>query len=121
IARERDTKVDTAWVRTLPLADFPFLNLHGSGALGDYLPYFVDWLKHPRYDDYWKRWSIDEHQSSIKVPAYHVGGWYDIFFGGTLRNYAGIKAHGGTEAARRGQRLLIFLGGHAGFGDLDFG
>jgi putative CocE/NonD family hydrolase len=37
----------------------------------------------------------------------------------------GIKAHGGTEEARNGQRLLIQIGGHAGFGrrigDVEFG
>ena len=37
----------------------------------------------------------------------------------------GIKAHGGTDAARNGQRLLIQIGGHAGFGrrigDVEFG
>ena len=121
IARKRDANFETSWVRKLPLLDFPLAHLYGNKAFASYLPYFGEWLKHPRYDDYWKRWSIDDHQSSIKVPAYHVGGWYDIFFGGTLRNYAGIKARGGTEEARRGQRLLIFLGGHAGFGDLNFG
>ena len=37
----------------------------------------------------------------------------------------GIKAHGGSEAARKGQRLLVMIGGHAGsgrkIGDVDFG
>src|SRR5260370_29823550 len=37
----------------------------------------------------------------------------------------GIKADGGTDAARNGQRLLIQIGGHAGFGrrigDVEFG
>jgi putative CocE/NonD family hydrolase len=37
----------------------------------------------------------------------------------------GIKAHGGTDAARSGQKLLIQIGGHAGFGpkigDVEFG
>jgi uncharacterized protein len=59
------------------------------------------------------------------VPALHIGGWYDIFLGGTLRNYMGIKAHGGSDEARNGQRLLIQIGGHAGFGrrigDVEFG
>jgi len=54
--------------------------------------------------------------SDIQVPALHIGGWYDIFLTGTLRNYMGIKAHGGTEEARKGQRLLVQIGGHAGFG-----
>ena len=121
IARQRDTNFLLSWVQKLPLLNFPLSNLPGHGNFTSYLPFLGDWLKHPRYDDYWKRWSIDEHRSSIKVPAYHVGGWYDIFLGGTLRNYAGIKAHAATPEARSGQRLLIFLGGHAGFGDFDFG
>jgi hypothetical protein len=37
----------------------------------------------------------------------------------------GIKAHGGTDEARKGQRLLVQIGGHAGFGhrigDVEFG
>jgi putative CocE/NonD family hydrolase len=37
----------------------------------------------------------------------------------------GIKAHGGSEAARNGQRLLVIVGGHAGdgpvIGEVDFG
>jgi len=89
IARERDPRIETSWVRTLPLADFPFINLQRGGTLGHYLPYFVDWLKHPRYDDYWKQWSIDEHQSQIRVAAYHVGGWYDIFLGGDIAKVSG--------------------------------
>src|SRR5205807_77803 len=59
---------------------------------------------------------IEDHHDRIEVPAYNVGAWYDIFLGGTLRNYVGLKAHGGSEAARHGQRLLIDVGGHAGPG-----
>src|SRR4029078_7586107 len=45
--------------------------------------------------------------------------------GGSLRNYMGIKVRGGSEAARRGQHLLVTIGGHAGSGrkngDVEFG
>jgi putative CocE/NonD family hydrolase len=88
-------------------------------------PYFLDWLDHPLYDDYWKQWSIEENYSSIQVPALTVASWYDIFQGGSLRNFIGIKAQGGSEAARNGQRLLVVIGGHAGkgrkIGAVDFG
>jgi len=50
------------------------------------------------------------------VPVYQMGGWYDLFLYGTLANYEGIREHGGTEAARNAQRLLIVPGGHAGWG-----
>ena len=88
-------------------------------------PYFLDWLAHPSYDQYWKQLSIEEHFGDITVPVLHVAAWYDIFQGGSLRNYMGIKAHGGSEAARRGQHLFVTIGGHAGsgrkIGDVDFG
>ncbi len=114
---------------TLPLANYPVFNfgqLPADAQLTSSLaPYYLDWLAHPDYDDYWKQWSIEEHFSDIAVPMLQVGGWYDIFNGGTLRNYMGTKAHGSTEAARTKQHLLIEIGGHAGFGrrigDVDFG
>jgi len=87
--------------------------------------YFVDWLDHPSFDDYWKQVSIEDHFSQITVPIFHVGAWYDIFLGGTLRNYRGIKARGGSDEARRGQHLMVITGGHAGegplIGEMDFG
>ena len=119
------------WLRALklPLASYP---LFGSGkqddptvTLHELAPYFLDWLAHPSYDDYWKRLSIEEHFSRITVPIFHIGGWYDVFLGGALRNYMGMEARGGSEAARRGQRLLVLVGGHVGpgprIGDVDFG
>ena len=109
----------------LPLTRYPLLNLGGRSTLVELAPYFLDWLSHPNFDDYWKQWSIEDHFARVKVPVYNVGAWYDIFLGGTLRNFVGIKAHGGTEAAKNGQRLLVIIGGHAGggrkIGEVDFG
>jgi uncharacterized protein len=114
---------------TLPLADYPIFGLRQLPsqvmATKTFAPYFLDWLDHPSYDDYWKAISIEDHFSSITVPALHVAAWYDIFLGGSLRNYLGIKSHGGSVEARNGQRLLVTVGGHAGdgpkIGALDFG
>ncbi len=112
----------------LPLSKYPLFNfseLRTSDMMGSLSPYFLDWLAHPAYDDYWKRWSIQEHYGDISVPALTVAAWYDIFQGGSLRNYLGIKSHGGSDAARRGQHLIVTIGGHAGdgrkIGDVDFG
>ena len=63
-------------------------------------PYFLDWLAHPNYDEYWKRWSIEEHFADINVPVLHIAAWYDIFQGGSLRNYMGIKAQAEKMPAR---------------------
>ncbi len=89
------------------------------------LPISWDWLAHPAYDDYWKRLTLEDRYSDFRVPALQSAAWHDIFLGGTLRNYSGIKAHAGTDEARQGQHLLVAIGGHAGegrkIGDIDFG
>jgi len=113
---------------TLPLGKYPLFNLQGASvdaSMKTLAPYFLDWLAHPTYDEYWKQWSIEGHYADITVPALTTAAWYDIFQGGSLRNYVGLKTRGGSEAARRGQRLLVVIGGHAGdgrkIGDVDFG
>jgi hypothetical protein len=126
ISQNTDARVGAP---VLPLANYPVFNfgqLPADAQLTAALaPYYLDWLAHPDYDDYWKQWSIEENFSKISVPMLQVGGWYDIFNAGTLRNYMGAKAHGSTGAARTQQHLLIEIGGHAGFGrrigDVDFG
>jgi putative CocE/NonD family hydrolase len=113
----------------LPLKKYPVFNRwavqEGAGLTRKLAPYFLDWLDHPTYDSYWRQWSIEENYANIQVPALIVAAWYDIFQAGSLRNFMGTKAHGGSEAARNGQKLLVIIGGHAGgprkVGELDFG
>jgi len=110
--------------KTLPLAGYAVLEAPSAAGIA---PYFKDWLAHPNFDAYWKQWSIEDHYTQIQVPALSFGAWYDIFLGGTLRNYARLKAEAGTDAAKRGQRLVVYVGGHAGgstsrkVGAVDFG
>ena len=86
--------------RESPVGDFPSL----KGGLADY---FYDWIAHPDYDEYWKSLCIEDHHSQVTAPALNIGGWYDIFLGGTLRNYMGMGKNGGSEEARKGQKLII--------------
>ena len=86
--------------RELPLKEFP----HLKGGLADY---FYDWVAHPDYDDYWKQLCIEENHSQITVPALNIGGWYDIFLGGTIRNYLGMREKGASKESTRDQKLLI--------------
>jgi len=113
---------------TLPLTSYPLYNQDKNAdptSTAAVAPYFLDWLAHPSYDDYWKALSIEEHFGDIKVPALHVAAWYDLFLGGSLRNYDGIRDHGGSDEAHKGQQLVVTVGGHAGsgrkIGDVDFG
>jgi hypothetical protein len=115
--------------QVLPLNKYPVFNMgaaqDGAALTKAVAPYFGDWLAHPLYDDYWKQWSIEENFQNIQVPALTIAAWYDIFQGGSLRNYMGLKAHGGNEAARNGQHLIVAIGGHSGWGrtvgQVDFG
>jgi len=116
-------------MQVLPLSRFPVFNLRPMGDGADMTralaPYFLDWLAHPTYDSYWKQWSIEENYAQIQVPALTIAAWFDLFQGGSLRNYLGLRDHAGNEDARRQQRLLITVGGHAGvgrkIGAVDFG
>ncbi len=87
--------------RRRPLTDIPLL--HESAAA----PYYADWLDHPTRDAYWRALAINERYASIQVPALNIGGWFDLFLGGTLENFARMQTEGGSLAARQGQRLLI--------------
>ena len=113
----------------LPLKKYPLYNMQlesdPASWTARFAPYFLDWLDHPLYDSYWKQWAIEEQYPSIQVPALTIAAWYDLFQGGSLKNYVGLKAAAGNPAARAGQRLMVIVGGHAGMGpkvgDVDFG
>jgi putative CocE/NonD family hydrolase len=98
-------------IKVLPLISYAVLEPPSGEAIA---PYFKDWLAHPNFDEYWKQWSIEDHYAEIQVPVRNIAAWYDIFLGGSLKNYVRLKTEGGTEAARKGQRLVVTVGGHAG-------
>ena len=112
------------WTKILPLKDFPVIESPSATGIA---PYFTDWLAHPNYDAYWKQLSIEDHYANIHVPVLSFAAWYDIFLGGSLKNYSRLKTEGGSDAAKHGQRLVVYVGGHAGGSDnrwvgaVDFG
>src|SRR5947199_5403108 len=56
-----------AWTKILPLRGYPVLEGPETEGVA---PYFTDWLAHPSFDDYWKRWSIEDHYADIQVPVF---------------------------------------------------
>lgn len=40
-------------------------------------PTWNDFVKHPDYDAFWKKQSAHMFLNQVKVPALHVGGWWD--------------------------------------------
>ncbi len=106
--------------RTTPLTDLPLVTR--EDLVG---PAFLDWLRQEDRDAIWEGMNIHQRIGEIAVPAYHLGGWYDIFCGGTLRNYTDMVARAATEEARRGQKLIMGPWLHGPFngyvGEFDFG
>jgi putative CocE/NonD family hydrolase len=112
----------TDWVWQLPLRSF-------TGLRGDKAPWYYQWLRHPYYDRYWARLDLERRYQKVKVPALNVGGWYDIFQVGTVRNFEGMKTRGGSAEARNGTKLVMRASAHAPapgtppttVGEVDFG
>jgi putative CocE/NonD family hydrolase len=94
----------------LPLAERPALVRH--------LPWAGQVLGHPERDAFWRETAPIEHAERVTVPALHVGGWYDVFLGETLRTYTTMRRHAGSPAARDGQRLVVGPWSHADGTDL---
>jgi putative CocE/NonD family hydrolase len=91
----------------LPLATHPLIR--------EYAAFYLGWLAHPTADDYWLPSAPHAGYEQIQVPALNVSGWYDIFLWSTFQNYVGMKQRGGTQQARRNQRLIIGPWTHMNF------
>ncbi|MFQ6042385.1 MAG: CocE/NonD family hydrolase [Candidatus Poribacteria bacterium] len=94
-------------------------------------PALSEWANRDRYDEYWEQIDQCLMHEQIKVPGFHVGGWFDHLTRGQFDAYQNIRDRGATELARSGQRLLIGPWGHTNtgnigpnhcrYGDWDFG
>jgi putative CocE/NonD family hydrolase len=101
----------------LPLKDLP--------DPGGVLPHMFEALDLGIADDVWKYLNIDGRYGDVDVPTFHIGCWYDVFLGETLRQYEAMKelaAEGGSMPPR----LLVGPWTHTTtfpsmVGDLDFG
>jgi len=85
--------------RYLPAREMP--------AVSRIIPGWQRWLDHDRYDQYWREVSYAARRHRITTPALHVGGWFDLFLGGTLDNYQTLRSSAATEHARRHQALIV--------------
>ncbi|MGH3049511.1 MAG: CocE/NonD family hydrolase [Gaiellaceae bacterium] len=115
---ERSKELSTDWNALLGRP------LRGNGVAEVFPPY-ATWLD-PHDDPYWNAVSVERRYDELDVPAIHVGGWYDIFCEGTIRNYTGMSTRAPTARTRRLQRLVIGPWTHHApwervQGDLDFG
>ena len=83
------------------------LPARGMPAVSRILPAWQRWLDHDSRDEYWRELCYVARRDQIAAPALHVGGWFDLFLGGTLDNYRTLRQHAATEHARRHQALIV--------------
>ena len=102
----------------LPVAAFPPLHRVGVGTE------FGAYAAQGRAPAAFSPFPTPEAYGRVTVPSLNIGGWYDIFVQGTINNYLGTRARGGTPEARQ-SRLLIGPWAHTNYGntvgEVDFG
>lgn len=90
----------------------------------DLAPDLEQIMQNPNSREFNSPFSVAEAYDKITVPAYNVGGWYDIFCQGTLQNFSALRAQGNTPDVRQA-RLLIGPWSHVNYsnivGEMDFG
>lgn len=92
---------------------------------GRSLPFWKDWIEHDTYDAYWREMDDEQRWGEIGVPAFNMGGWYDLYANQTFTNFNGLRQHGRTPEARQ-SKLIVGPWPHAlsqstKTGDIDFG
>ncbi len=101
------------------LGNRPLTGLPGISEPG-VAPWWSDWLEHDTRDGFWNAVRHSADYSRFQVPMLHIGGWFDIFGIGTVRNYRGLSAAGNAA-----QHMIIGPWAHTHYdrrlGELDFG
>jgi hypothetical protein len=104
--------------RSLPVAQLDEL-------AGRALPFWKDWVRHSSYGDYWAEMNVENRWSEIAVPAYNMGGWFDLYAQQTFANFNGLRQNGRTPESKR-SKLIVGPWPHRlstspRTGDIDFG
>jgi uncharacterized protein len=107
------------------VADYRLLPAREAPVVSRILPAWQQWLDHEQRDAFWDGLSYAARRDRITTPALHVGGWFDLFLGGTLDNFQTLSRSAATARARRNQALLIGPWTHGDVtgtaGELNFG
>ena len=77
-------------MRTLPLGQADI------AAIGHHTRYTQDILAHDADDPYWAAINHRDRVAAVTVPVSSIGGWYDIFLPGQLRDFMALQQAGRT-------------------------
>jgi uncharacterized protein len=105
-AKDAERALQTAFAH-LPLAEADRV------AAGEPIPFYADLLTHTRPDDpFWAERDHSGAVGAVTAPVHLLGGWYDYYLRGLLRDYAAL------EAAGRAPHLTIGPWNHAHTGGM---
>ncbi len=85
----------------LPLSEYPVFKSTPGWQ------FYYDWVTNANDGPYWWRQAIELKHNRFAVPVCHLGGWFDIFLDGTIKNFVGIQKNGATPLVRNNQKLII--------------
>lgn len=124
--KERDEKLPALVnaIDNIP-EEYGILPLENLPDPGRVIPYMFDALEQGITAEVWKYLNIDGRYDDVEPPTFHIGCWYDVFLGETLRQYE-IMKEVATRRGARPPRLLLGPWLHttdfsSTVGDLDFG
>lgn len=109
-----------ALYETVPLSGIP-----GPELGGGFATFFHDILAHPTEDEYHRRIGVPGKHARLEVPAFILGGWYDVLLGNDLDHFTRVKTETEASRARERTRLVVGPWAHASFahtvGERNFG
>lgn len=90
-----------------------------------FVPFLFEVLRHSVPDAWTTAQLFSDRHDRVRVPALIIAGWHDLLLNADLSHYAGMRANGGSAAAREHSRLVVGPWSHAMFlnqvGHVDFG
>jgi len=101
---EKAARARLRWISHQPaeaLRFTPIEEVFGPAAAA--IPFWKEWMEHPRYDDYWSPVDLTTTLENTTIPVLNVTGWYDAFLIGHLQAWATLQ-QGPTGV---GHELLI--------------
>ena len=87
LSHELDALVPSGYA-SLPLAEFGPFRRHAT------LPGFFENIERPMDAELLDPVTISGKHECVQVPAFNVGGWYDIFLADTLAHFTEMRRHG---------------------------
>jgi putative CocE/NonD family hydrolase len=83
----------------------PLISMGKAAGLRDSI--FTSWIRRPVRSEFWDERSFHNRYERVRIPALHMGGWYDSYPTGTIAGWRGVREQSPDPEARRQQWLVV--------------